>query len=141
MRKKLILFIGLLFSTVAAFTQTPIKGRIADAKDGSPLPGASVKIKGTNKGTSAGADGTFSIDAKGSVTLEVSMVGFSTKTVKASPGEMVSVMLEIDLKTTGPDVVVTALGQQRQAKQLGYSTAKIKAAELTQAKVINLQNG
>ena len=36
---------------------------------------------------------------------------------------------------------VTALGVQRQAKELGYSTAKVKAPELTQAKVVNLANG
>jgi TonB-dependent SusC/RagA subfamily outer membrane receptor len=38
-------------------------------------------------------------------------------------------------------VVTTGLGIARQSKEIGYSTAKVKAAELTQAKVVNLQNG
>jgi len=38
-------------------------------------------------------------------------------------------------------VVITSLGVARQAKELGYSTTKVKATELTQAKTINLQNG
>lgn len=41
----------------------------------------------------------------------------------------------------GTEVVVTALGQTRQAKELGYSVTKVRAAELTQAKSVNLQNG
>ncbi len=39
------------------------------------------------------------------------------------------------------EVVVTALGQTRQAKELGYSVANVRSAELTQAKSVNLQNG
>ncbi len=140
MRRILSLSVILLLSITTAFAQTPVKGTVMDAKSGSPLSGASIKIKGTNKGVSANEDGSFSIDASSAVTLEVSMVGFATKTVKASPGQAVSVMLESAAKTD-VEVVVTALGQQRQAKQLGYSTAKVKASELTQAKVVNLQNG
>ena len=39
------------------------------------------------------------------------------------------------------EIVVTGLGIQRTARELGYSTAKIKTTKLTQAKVVNLQNG
>ncbi len=39
------------------------------------------------------------------------------------------------------EVVVTALGQARQPKELGYSVSRITAAELTQAHVVNVQNG
>src|SRR6185503_9142541 len=42
---------------------------------------------------------------------------------------------------TGTEVVVTALGQTRQPKELGYSISRVKATELTQAKAVNLQNG
>ncbi len=41
----------------------------------------------------------------------------------------------------GTEVVVTALGQTRQSKELTYSVAKVRYAELTQAKPVNLQNG
>jgi TonB-dependent SusC/RagA subfamily outer membrane receptor len=42
---------------------------------------------------------------------------------------------------TGTEVVVTALGQTRQPKELGYSVSRVRAGELTQAKPVNLQNG
>ncbi|HRI22382.1 MAG TPA: hypothetical protein PLA68_15580, partial [Panacibacter sp.] len=41
----------------------------------------------------------------------------------------------------GTEVVITSLGQSAPTKQLGFSTAKVKSGELTQAKAVNLQNG
>lgn len=42
---------------------------------------------------------------------------------------------------TGTEVVVTALGQTRQPKELGYSMTRVRSAELVQAAPVNMQQG
>ena len=69
-----MIFLGLLLLVVATgFAQSrAIKGKVTSAKDKSPVAGASVVIKGKTGGTTSGADGSFSINATGEVTLVVS---------------------------------------------------------------------
>jgi TonB-linked SusC/RagA family outer membrane protein len=110
-----------------------IKGKITDDK-AAPVVGATVRIKGTNTATSTKTDGSFSLpSASASVTLVVSSVGFATKELAASEGSDVSVQLAADSKQLG-EVVVTALGINRQAKTLTYSTQTIKPQQLTEVR-------
>ncbi len=74
-----------------------------------------------------------------SARLAISALGYEGQTV-ASTGNLSSITL-VRSNAQLQEVVVTALGVQRQAKELGYSTAKVKATELTQAAPVNLQNG
>ena len=94
------LFIMLMLCGTLAFAQNrDITGKVVDSKDGSPLPKISVKIKGTDKGTSTNPDGTFSLESNKEVTLEFSGVGFVPTTIKASPGEKVNINLEQEVKS------------------------------------------
>jgi TonB-linked SusC/RagA family outer membrane protein len=130
MRKIASLLTVLLFSTVSVFAQSIVKGKVIDSKDGSPLSSISVKVKGTDVGTSTDPDGSFSIDiGKKSATLEFSGVGYATKSVKATVGETVSVSLEKDVKNLN-EVVVTALGVKREKRALGYATQSIGSEQL-----------
>ena len=59
-----------------------VKGTILDAEDGSPIIGASVVIKGTQKGVITDYDGIFSISFPGeSCTLEISYLGYQKQTI------------------------------------------------------------
>src|ERR1700679_3822803 len=119
MRKIASLLRVLLFSTVFVFAQSLVKGKVTDSKDGSPLSSISVKVKGTDGGTSTSPDGSFSIEIpKSSVTLEFSGVGYVTKSVEVSAGETISVSLDKDTKNLS-EVVVTALGVKREKRSLG----------------------
>ena len=82
----------------------------------------------------------LTILAKTGDVLVVSGAGLETTTLTVGAGNTVSITVN-RLVLTGTEVVVTAMGQTRQAKELGYATTKVKAAELTQAKAVNLQNG
>ncbi len=54
----------LLFGFTAIFAQDiQIKGTVTTAEDGSPLPGAYVKIKGTNTGTASDFEGKYQLTA------------------------------------------------------------------------------
>lgn len=140
MRKVASLLTMLMFFCALAFGQNrTISGRVTDEK-GEALPGASVRIKGTRTGVAADNDGQFRLLAKTGDVLTVSGAGLETTEVTIGAGNTVTIAVK-RTNTIGTEVVVTALGVSRQPKELGYSATKIKNSELTQAKVVNLQNG
>jgi TonB-linked SusC/RagA family outer membrane protein len=129
----------MLFGALAYGQNRTISGRVTDEK-GEALPGASVRIKGTRTGVAADNDGQFRILAKTGDVLTVTGAGLETTEVTVGAGNTVTIAVK-RTNTIGTEVVVTALGVTRQPKELGYSATKIKNSELTQAKVVNLQNG
>jgi TonB-linked SusC/RagA family outer membrane protein len=140
MRKIASLFTMLMLFTALAFGQNrTISGTVTDEK-GDALPGATIVIKGTRTGTSADNNGQFRIFAKTGDVLVVSGAGLEP--TETTVGTISTITISVRrLVIAGTEVVVTALGQVRQPKELGYSISKIKAAELTQAKSVNLQSG
>lgn len=139
MRKILSLLAVLVLWSVLAFAQNRvITGQVRDDK-GDPIPFASVTIKGTNRGTTTDANGNFRLEAATGEVLVISAVGSKEREVAVGSSSTYNVAL--DKSGALQEVVVTALGVQKQPKELGYSVAKVKNAELTQAKVTNLQNG
>jgi len=139
MRKILSLLAVLVLWTVFAFAQNRvITGQVKDDK-GDPIPFASVTIKGTNKGTTTDANGNFRIEAKAGDVLLITAVGSKEREVAVGSSNTYNVAL--DKSGALQEVVVTALGVQKQPKELGYSVARVKNSELTQARVTNLQNG
>jgi len=140
MRRFLTLFAVLMLSGMLASAQSRVlSGQVRDIP-GEPVKFATVTEKGTKNAVQTDANGNFSIKVSGpSSKLVVSSVGYDDQEITPSGNIVIANLVRNTQELTA--VVVTGLGQQRQAKELGYSTAKVKAAELTQAKVINLQNG
>jgi TonB-linked SusC/RagA family outer membrane protein len=135
MRKIAMLIAVLFFSTASIFAQTQVKGKVID-KDGAPLSGVSVKVKGATTGTSTGADGSFQLsDVKPGAVLVFTSAGFESKEAKAS--DNISISLVQDVRALN-EVVVTALGVSRKAKDLGYSVSTINNKTLIQAKSVNI---
>jgi len=79
-KKLLLLFSLVTLSLTALAQQFEVKGKITDS-DGQPIPFVSVFIKGTTKGVSANAEGSYSINVdRGLVTLTFTIVGFKPAT-------------------------------------------------------------
>jgi TonB-linked SusC/RagA family outer membrane protein len=140
MRKTASLLMMLMLFCTLAFGQTrTVTGQVRDDK-GEPIAFATILETGTQNATKADAGGNFSIKIKEGSKLTISSTGFDPSTVTPGAG-----FQSFSLKTRSTEmqevVVTTALGISRQSKEIGYSTAKVKATELTQAKVVNLQNG
>ena len=81
----LLLFALLYFTPINSFSQTTgsIGGRVVDASDNSPLPGASIKIEGSNQGAITNDNGEFvilNLDV-GTYTLEASYIGYNTNRI------------------------------------------------------------
>ena len=109
------------------------------AKDGSPLVGVSVQIKGTSKGAVTNANGIFTIDANKGDVLVFSYVGFSTQEATVGDGASLDITL-LESQQQLNEVVVTALGIQRQSKSLTYATQKVTNADLTNVKDASFVN-
>ena len=142
MRKLTLFMCCLLFAIPGVFAQTVVKGKISDA-DGSPLSGVSIKVAGSQTGTTTAADGTFSLSVKDlNTVLEVSYVGFDP--LKVRSGSNLS-NIQLKSSTAGlQEVVVTAQGIRREKKALGYAVASVdkKALELRpDGDVVRLLNG
>lgn len=134
-------FMLMLLTTMAWAQEKTVTGIVTAKDDGLPIPGASVKVKGTTQGTQTDANGKFSLKVTGeNAVLVISFIGSATQEVKVSATNTVSVVL-LDDKTQLGEVVVTALGISRQKKDLGYAATTIKAAELTKVNAVNVVNG
>src|SRR5450432_2429279 len=140
MRKFLSLLGVLVLLVTLAFSQTKaVTGKVTDQL-GQSVPFATIRIKGTKTGTSADAEGYYSIKADPSQTLVITGTGITTKEVEVGTETTLNISVQ-HLATSLSEVVVTSLGIQRQSKELGYATAKIGNGELTQARVVNVANG
>ena len=130
MRKLTLFMCCLLFAIPGVFAQTVVKGKVSGA-DGSPLSGVSIRVAGSQTGTTTAADGTFSLSVKDlNTALEVSYIGYDP--LKVRSGSNLS-NIQLKSSTSGlQEVVVTAQGIRREKKALGYAVASVdkKALEL-----------
>jgi TonB-linked SusC/RagA family outer membrane protein len=141
MRKFTLFFVFLLFVGIqGALAQTVVKGTVTDSKDGTPLPGVSIVVKGTLTGTITDVDGKYALSVPaGYNDLIISFVGMLTKEVKIDNKSTIDVKLDEDV--VGLDeVIVTALGVSREKKSLGYAVQDLKGEELAKAKETNIVN-
>lgn len=135
MRKFICLSMLLLCAlSMTAFAQDRrIIGKVTSAEDGSPLPGVSVVIKGTTKGTSTDAGGIFDMtvpSAKGTV-LVFSFVGVTTQEVPIGNQSEVNVSLASDSRLL-TEVVVTGSGVATSKAKLGIAVESVSAKDLPQ---------
>jgi hypothetical protein len=121
-------FIGQKINEMEEFTKlrtanqfNKIKGKIRDEK-GEPLPGVSVAIQGTNRGTATDFDGNFELDLLPTdKVLAVSFIGFIAQTLPISAGNFMDIGLKEDSKTLD-EVVVVGYGSQRKKDATGAVT-------------------
>ncbi len=116
---KVLIFYLLLLIPIGqvAFSQNVITGTITDAS-GQPLPGATVVIQNTKKGTTTDFDGKYTINASKGEVLEISFVGFSTTRITVGDGKIYNVKLDEDAKQLD-EVVVVGYGQQKKVNLTG----------------------
>jgi len=124
----------------AKAAQQPIRGVIVD-ETGKPLSGASVTVKGSNKGSSTNAEGVFNLtDVKAGDILSVRFVGYLPQNVVV---ENLNRELRIQLAPAEDNienVVVTALGIKRSERALSYNVQQVKGDDLTQVRDANMIN-
>ena len=94
-----------------------ITGRVIDAATNEPVIGANVVVKGTTNGTATGADGRFTIQVGKKATIDVSFIGYKTRTLDVSSATELLVKLESDNQLE--EVVVVGAGAQKKISITG----------------------
>mgnify|MGYP003574949837 CR=1 FL=1 len=142
LRSLVLLPLILLLFTVTANAQSKrytISGKVTDASNKTTIPGAGVKIQGTNFGTATNTDGNFSLAADlapGNYQIVFSYIGFKsvTKPLVLGDATNVSVSAEISSDAMGLDeVIVTGTSQGTTRKQLGNYITSVKGDDLNKA--------
>lgn len=141
MRKFLTAFLALLLVQLCQSVnaqQRSITG-VVTGTDNSPIPDATVLIKGTRNGSKTDADGKFTINISAGNVLVISAVGYETKTVNPGASNNISVTLE---SKTGQleEVVVTAMDIKRSARSLPYSVQTVGGGDVRDSKRENFLN-
>ncbi|MFM2135713.1 MAG: hypothetical protein RL021_1113, partial [Bacteroidota bacterium] len=136
-----LLFSFVFFVASQSFSQQKaVSGRVVSATDKEPMPFLTVAVKGTTKSTVTDGNGNFRLEGvSSSDTLLFSFVGFNTHYERVGDRAVINVSLEEKLQEL-EEVVVTALGINRQKRELGYSTEKVQGSEIQQSNSANVLN-
>ncbi|MEC3878413.1 SusC/RagA family TonB-linked outer membrane protein [Parapedobacter sp. 10938] len=140
MRKFLFILIQLLWVVPSLMAQQrTLAGRVLKAADNTPVSGATIRVDGTSASTMSNEDGHFSLEAPAAnVTLVVTSIGYETVSMPVAASQSGEITVRLHVSSDELDeVVVTALGIERKAKSLTYSTQVVKGEELTKVKDVN----
>ena len=108
--------------------QVKISGTVTSAEDDEPLPGVSILVKGTQKGTTTNFDGNYSIEVSPGSVLQFSYIGYLTKEVNVSNQSTINVGLDADLEQL-EEVVVVGYGAVKKSDLTG-SVASLKQEDV-----------
>src|SRR5690606_19523419 len=132
--RKALLYVVALFTIGLSYEvsaqQRVITGTVISEEDGLGLPGATVLVKGTTVGTTSDLDGNYSINVPaGSDVLIFSFVGLKTHEETIGNRSVVNITLTTDASQLS-EVVVTAIGIEREKKALGYAVTSVDNQQL-----------
>lgn len=117
--------------------QKTITGTITDI-NGESVIGASIIVKGTATGTVTNLEGKFSLSIPENSTIEISYIGYKTKTIKTDKRNEYFIKLAEDTETLD-EVVVVGYGTKKKIHLTG-AVAAVEGKELIQTPVANLSN-
>jgi TonB-dependent starch-binding outer membrane protein SusC len=110
--------IAMVLLSAVAFAQTAVSGKVTDSKDGSPVAGATVTVKGAKVATKTGADGTFTINVPANAALVITSVGFGSQEVAVGGKTSLEVGL-VQINQQLNEVVVVGYGTTRKKDLTG----------------------
>lgn len=104
-----------------------ITGTVISSDDGQGLPGVNVVVKGTTMGTTTDSDGKYTLSAPdGGGVLVFSFIGYATQEAAFNSTQtVVNVSLLVEMMSLS-EVVVTALGIEKERSSLAYSVTEVQ---------------
>lgn len=131
---KLCLLITVCFSAVlSSQAQAPVNGTVKDATG--PLPGVSVTVKGTNRGTATDTEGRFTINVSPNDVILFSMIGYTPKEVTV--GSQRSIEVSLELASGSLDEVVVTGFTERKRSQIGSAVTVVTGDDLRRTGGVN----
>ncbi len=117
MKNTLIIFFLCLGTLVSTAQEITVSGSVTDANDGSPIPGATILVKGTTNGTITNLDGQYTIKANEGDVLTFSFIGMKSQDITIS-GNVIDVAL-VEGVTGLDELVVIGYGTQKKKDVTG----------------------
>ena len=117
-----------------------VLGKIVD-EAGEPLPGATIRLKGTNVGTTTDKNGNYTLRGsfEGEPVLEISFIGFVSQEIAVDGRQVINITLKQDLQDVS-EVVVTGVFTRKANTYTGAVTS-IKREELLKMSTQNVLSG
>ncbi|WP_219224208.1 SusC/RagA family TonB-linked outer membrane protein [Pedobacter antarcticus] len=136
MRRKITLIITcLLFSITVAMAQgVQIKGQVKD-QQGLPLPGVSVKVKGSSQGVVTDANGAYTLTAPSGSTLTFTSIGYTAIEQPVNNRTTISVNLSDDNQQLN-EIIVVGYGTQTK-KDLTTAVVSISSKDIENQPITN----
>lgn len=129
----------LIFSQLLFAQGRTVTGTVTESDTKESLPGVSVVLEGTTKGTVTDLDGKFTIEIDSDLDVLVfSYIGMNTQRIEVGTKSTIDVSLESGVELD--EFVVTALGISREKKSLGYATQEVSGDEVSTVKRDNFIN-
>ncbi|PUZ28806.1 hypothetical protein DCC81_04795 [Chitinophaga parva] len=138
MKKALLLCVLAVFSVLQVIAQSRhVTGKVLD-ESGNPVPFATIRVRGTNVGTQAAADGSFSLNVPvGKEEVEVSYVGYDVAKAAIKDG---AVTVRLNKSTAALDEVVVTGYQTVKRTSLTGAIATVDAKKVQDIPVLNIGN-
>ncbi len=131
----MILYCLLVCSTLSSLAQSVISGKVVGAQNES-IPGATISVKGTTRGTTTDAAGQFQLNATTNETLVVSYVGYISQ--EATVGNQTTFTIKLLPDTRSLDeIVVVGYGTVRKSDLTG-SVSTIKSEAIKEMPVVSV---
>src|SRR5690606_32085173 len=111
--------------------QVTLQGKVLDATSGEPVSSVTITSQGRTLGTTD-ASGNFSVRVTQGNEVTFSSIGYGAYTQRITAGGEITVRLTSAMQEVD-EVVVTALGIEREKKGLGYAATELKGEQLTEA--------
>ncbi|MGF1637616.1 MAG: SusC/RagA family TonB-linked outer membrane protein [Cyclobacteriaceae bacterium] len=130
-----ILLLGLLLMAVILSVQAQdrsISGIVTSQEDNTPMPGVNVIVKDTGLGTVTDVNGQYQISVPPFENILVfTFIGYLTEEIKIDNQSTIDLYMRTDTQQLD-EIVVTAIGIEREKRALGYSVETIKGDKLQQ---------
>lgn len=128
--RKTVLSLLLLLVSSLVFAQKVITGQVVSSDDDEPLPGVTVIVNGTTRGTVTDIDGKYTLETQeGDEALVFSYVGYRKLEVAIGSLNVIDVSMSLDIEQLD-EVIVVAYGVVRKSDHTG-SISSIKAEDIT----------
>ncbi len=129
----LLSFLMLFAGSLAYGQQGQITGKVTEAGSGEGIPGASVLVKGTTRGTVTDLDGSFTISASAEDVLVFSFIGFETQEVIVGNRSVVNIGLSPSVQALN-EIIVVGYGTQER-KEITSAVTSVKSEGFNQGTV------
>ena len=137
-KKSILIFLLTIFTCYAAVAQNAqITGRVTSSDNGNPLPGVSIRVKGSATGVVSDVNGAFRISAPDNATLTFTYIGYVAQQV-AVTGAVINVKLVPDVSTLAEVAVVSIGYGTSKRSDLTGSISSVSAATIAKLPVTSL---